>query len=454
MEKRASWGTRIGFIFAVAGSAIGLGNIWRFPYLVGNNGGAAFIAVYLICLLLIGFPVLISEILIGRTAQSSPCGAFRLLGRGRLWGWLGKMTILTGFIVSAFYSAVAGWILGYLFEAFTAQLTHFHSTEQATQHFNSLITNPIWTVGFHLLFISLSIAILFFGVRGGIERGNKFMMPMLFVVLLLLVVKGVSMPHAGEGLTFLLSPDWSSLTPTAIILALGQSFFTLSIGQGTMVTYGSYLSKRDNLVKSCVPIVIMDTLVAIFAAIAIFTIVFSVGLEPDSGPGLIFHTLPMVFSQIPGGYFFACLFFLLVFLAALTSEISALEPSIAYLVDERGWKRRSAVITCGIAAFLLGIPSALSFSTFSHVKFGSFNFLDLFDFMSTTILIPLGGLCAIVLVGWRWGFVQAWETLKHGSDAYFDRKPWLKRYFWFSIKFSAPVLIVIIFLHAMMTLSS
>lgn len=449
MEKRASWGSRIGFIFAVAGSAIGLGNIWRFPFLVGNNGGAAFIAIYLICLLLIGFPVLVAEILMGRTAQSSPSGTFELLGRSKVWGWIGKMTILTGFIVSAFYSAVAGWILGYLFEAFMAQLIHLNSTEKVANHFTALLANPYWTVGFHFLFLFLSCGILYFGVRQGIERGNKFMMPLLFAVLILLVIKGVSMPNAADGLTFLLSPDWSVLTPTAIILALGQSFFTLSLGQGTMVTYGSYLAKHDNLVKSCIPIVIMDTLVAIFAAIAIFTIVFSVGLEPDSGEGLLFLTLPMVFSQIPGGYFFACLFFLLVFLAALTSEISALEPSIAYLM-EKGWKRRPAVVACGIGAFLLGLPSALSFSVFKDVKFGEMSFLGLFDFTATTILIPLGGLFAVLLAGWRWGFSHVWESLKHGSDAYFDKRPWLKSYFWITIKFSAPVLIILIFLHALL----
>jgi len=448
MDKRASWGSRIGFIFAAAGSAIGLGNIWRFPYLVGNHGGAAFIAVYLICLLLIGFPVLISEILIGRTAQSSPCGAFRSLGRGRGWAWIGRMTIITGFIVSAFYSAVAGWILGYLYETILGQTTSFHTPGEAAQHFTSVLGDPFWTVGFHFLFITLSAGILFFGVRKGIELGNKVMMPLLFAVLIALVIKGLTMHGAMDGMEFLLSPDWSVLTPTAIILALGQSFFTLSLGQGTMVTYGSYLGKQDNMVKSCVPIVVMDTLVAFLAAIAIFTIVFSVGLQPGSGPGLIFMTLPVVFSQIPGGYFFACLFFLLVFLAALTSEISALEPAIAYLVDEKKWRRRTAVIVCWLGAFILGVPSALSFSTFKDVSFGGMNFLDLFSFTSTSILVPLGGFCAAVLVGWRWGFANAWNALKEGFAAYFDARPWLKRYFWFCIKFSAPILIVFILLHA------
>lgn len=447
MVTRDSWGSRIGFIFAVAGSAIGLGNIWRFPYIVGHHGGAAFIAIYLICLALIGFPVLISEILIGKKTQTSPSGAFRMLGGNWTWAWLGRMTILTGFIVSAFYSAVAGWILGYLFEALFGRIDQFHSAEAATDHFNALVQNPLWTVGFHCLFLLLATGVLFFGVRKGIERANKWMMPLLFGLLILLVIKGVTMPSAAKGLSFLLAPDWSILTPSALIIALGQSFFTLSLGQGTMVTYGSYLGKKENLVKSCIPIVLLDTLVALLASVAIFTIVFSVGLEPGSGPGLIFHTLPLVFSQIPGGYLLSCFFFLLVFLAAISSEISALEPSIAFFVDERGWKRSHAVMACGFCAFLVGVPSALSFSTFKDTTLWGMNFLDLFDFVSTSILIPLGGFFAVVLVGWWWGFAKAWISLEEGSEDFYEKRMWLKKYFKICIKFIAPILIVLVFYH-------
>ncbi len=276
MEKqREHWGSRLGFILAVAGSAVGLGNIWRFPYVVGEAGGSAFILVYFLCLLLVGFPVLIAEILIGKTSQKDPSGAFLALG-GKRWQWAGKLTILTGFIVSSFYSAVAGWILGYFVEAMRDSLTHFQCAEEAQDFYCHLIQSPYWVLSFHFLFAALSTFVLYFGVRHGIERGNKIMMPLLFLILIFIVIKGVLLPNGFEGVRFLLKPDWTILTPTAILLALGQSFFTLSCGQGTMVTYGSYLSKKENIIKNCFPILLMDTLVALLAAIAIFAIVFSV----------------------------------------------------------------------------------------------------------------------------------------------------------------------------------
>lgn len=445
---RDSWGSRLGFIFAVAGSAVGLANIWRFPYVVGQNGGAAFILVYLFCLLLIGFPVFMCEMLIGRTTQTSPSGAFRQLGNNAAWSWAGKWTIITGFIVSSFYSAVAGWILGYLCEAIRGNITNFESTEHAVVHYQSLMENPWWGLTFHFLFLLFCVGVLFLGVRKGIERGNKIMMPMLIIVLLLLVVKGLMMPNAAEGLRFLFTPDWSKLTPAAFLIALGQSFFTLSVGQGTMVTYGSYLGRAENLVKSCFPIVLMDTAISLLSAIAIFTIVFSVGMEPGSGTGLIFHTLPWVFSQIPGGYIVAVLFFLLVVLAAMTSEISALEPSIAYLVDEHGWKRKHAVLVCGLGAFILGIPCALSYSTLKDYTFFNETFFDFVVFLASSILIPIGGFFAVILVGWKWGVGNALKQLKLGASDLFERHPWLRIYFWLCFKYTAPILMIIVFLDA------
>lgn len=444
---RVSWGSKLGFIFAVVGSAVGLANIWRFPYIVGQNGGAAFIFVYLMCLLLIGFPVFMSEILIGRTTQTSPSGAFEALGHSRKWGWAGKMTIATGFLVSSFYSAVAGWILGYLVEAIKGNVSSFQSTSQAISHYEGLMGSPLWGVTFHFAFIAICTAVLFLGVRSGIERGNKIMMPMLFAVLILLAGWGLTMPNADKGLSFLLTPEWSALTPMAILTALGQAFFTLSLGQGTMVTYGSYLNKKENLISSCLPIVAMDTLVSILAAVAVFTIVFSVQLEPDSGPGLIFHTLPWAFSQIPFGHVIAVLFFLLIVIAALTSEISAMEPTIAYLIDEWGWNRNRAVAACAIGAFLLGIPSALSFSLLEEYKLAGMNFLELMDFLATGILIPIGGLFAVVLVGWKWGIGNALKSMKEGAETTFTKNPWLGKYFWFCFKYSAPILIGLILIN-------
>lgn len=449
---RASWGSKLGFIFAVAGSAIGLANIWRFPYIVGKHGGAAFIIVYLLCLLLMGFPVFMSEMLIGRTTQTSPSGAFRKLSGGSaFWSGAGKMTILTGFIVSSFYSAVAGWILGYLVEATAGRITSFESTAHAASHYGALIDNPIWSLAFHFLFIAICTGVLYLGVREGIERGSKWMMPLLFIVLFFLVIRGLTLPNTHEALTFLFTPDWSVLTPTAVIIAMGQAFFTLSVGQGTLVTYGSYLKKDSNLVTNCFPVVIMDTLVSILAAIAVFTIVFSVGMEPDSGPGLIFHTLPWAFSHIGGGYFLAVLFFLLVVIAALTSEISAMEPAIAYLIDERGWKRKPAVIACGLGVFLLGIPSALSYNLLKDYTIHGVNFLDALAFICSSILIPVGGLAAVLLAGWKWGIGNAIMNLKEGAESLFNRHPWLGRYFWLCIKYTAPILILLVFLNALVS---
>lgn len=445
--KRGSWGSKLGFIFAVAGSAVGLANIWRFPYIVGENGGAAFIIVYLLCLLLIGFPVFMSEILIGRTTQTSPSGAFAELGGSRKWGWAGKLTILTGLLVSAFYSAVAGWILGYLIEAIKGNVSNFENSGDAVGHYQALMDSPLWGLSFHFFFLLICIGVLLLGVRSGIERGNKIMMPLLFCVLIFLAIWGLTMPNAHKGLTFLLTPDWSALTPQAFLIALGQAFFTLSLGQGTMVTYGSYLDKRESLLSSCVPVVVMDTVISLLAAVAVFTIVFSVELEPNSGPGLVFHTLPWAFSQIPFGHFLAVLFFLLVVLAALTSEISAMEPTIAYLIDEWGWKRRSAVLACGTVAFIFGIPAALSYSALKHHSVAGMAYLDLMSFAATGILIPVGGLFAVILVGWKWGVSKALVHLKEGSDALFERHQWLNWYFRICFKYTAPLLILLVLLN-------
>lgn len=447
MVTRGSWGSRIGFIFAVVGSAVGLANIWRFPYVVGQHGGAAFVFVYLICLFLIGFPVFISEILIGRTTQTSPSGAFTSLG-GKSWGWAGKMTIFTGFLVSAFYSAVAGWVLGYLIEAVMGRVSCFETAEAVVSHHRCLMDSPFWGLSFHFCFLVCCIGVLLFGVRGGIERGNKIMMPMLFAVLIFLACWGLTMPKAGIGLKFLFTPDWSALTPHTCLMALGQAFFTLSLGQGTMVTYGSYLEKKGNLLGNCIPVIIMDTTVSLLSAIAVFTIVFAVDLEPNSGPGLIFHTLPWVFSQIPAGHALAVLFFLLIVLAALTSEISAMEPTIAYLIDEWGFKRSSAVLVCGIGAFLLGIPAALSYSVLKDVTFLGMNYLDIMDTLATSILIPAGGFFAVLLVGWKWGAFSAIANLKIGAERLFDRQRWLYYYFWLAFKYAAPALIILVFLNA------
>lgn len=443
--KRASWKSRVGFVFAAAGSAIGLANIWRFPYIVGQYGGAAFVCLYLVCLFLIGFPVFISEVLIGRTTQKNPMGAFKELGKTKIWAGTGFFTVITGFIISSFYSVIAGWVLGYLVAAILGQLNHFSNPEQVHSFFNSIVGNPFWGIGFHFCFMFLCFGLLFLGVRKGLEKGSKIMVPFLIIILIVLAINGITLPGGSEGLSYYLKPNWSLLTPTAFLMALGHSFFTLSLGQGTMITYGSYLGSKDNIPKSCFPIAIIDTSIALLAGLAIFPIVFAVGLSPDSGPPLVFYTLPLVFSKLSGGYILALLFFLLLTLAALTSEISAMEPMIAYLIDQKKWSRKKSVILVSLGAFLLGVPAALSnFITHKFTIFGH-NFFDLISVVALEIMVPIGGFLAVLLIGWRWGLKAAYEKLKLGTGKFFEENLGIKGYFWFTIKYLAPALIILIF---------
>ena len=447
---RETWQSRLGFMFAAAGSAVGLANIWRFPYVVGSSGGAAFVILYLVCLALIGIPVFVAEVLIGRHTQASPSAAFQKLAprAPKLWGIFGKGTILTGFIVSSFYSVVAGWILGYLVQAFAGNLTSFTSGSEAAQHYQTLIANPAWVLGYHALFICLCGGLLFFGVQHGIERGSKIMMPLLFILLIGLAVRGLMLPGAWKGVEFLISPNWHEVTPTVVIVALGQAFFTLSLGQGTMVTYGSYLRRGDNILGSCLPVILMDTVVSLLAAVAVMTIVFSAGLAPTAGESLLFETLPIVFSSTPGGYLFGVGFFLLVTLAAVTSEISAMEPAIAYLMEKK-LSRHLATACVTLGGFLLGIPCALSFSYFSGYTFLGETFFGAVAFVATAIMIPLGGFAAVVLVGWGWGPRRAIESLRTGAEELFNRRPWIGAYFSFCFKYVAPTLIALVFIHAL-----
>jgi len=447
-ETRESWKSKTGFIFAALGSAVGLGSIWRFPYVVGQNGGAAFILLYLIFLALIGFPILISEILVGRTAQLSPAGAFKKVGKNKFWGLSGKLVIFTGLIISSFYSVIAGWMLGYLIEAILGHL-NFSNASLALKHFDMLSSSAFWSVGFHFLFMALSILILFFGVRKGIEQKSKIMMPLLIVVVIILVIKGITLPSASKGLKFLLSPRWDLVTPAGILIALGQAFFTLSLGQGTMVTYGSYLSKKEDIPKTCFPVVLLNTIIAILVGIAIFTIVFSQDLEPGAGPSLIFETLPIVFAKMKLGYLISIFFFLLVTLAALTSEISALEPFISYLIDEKGWKRKKASIFTGSLAFLIGLPSALSFGLLKRYTLFGLNFFDCISFLSVNILVPLGGFLIVILVSYIWGIKKAFDHLKVSKEAFFHHRPWVALYFKVCLKYISPILIILILLNVL-----
>lgn len=447
-NPREQWGSKIGFILAAAGSAVGLGNIWRFPYLAGQNGGAAFIFVYIICVIAIGIPVLIAEILIGRTAQKNPVGSFKYLTNSKFYHGIGGMGVVAGFVILSFYSVVAGWTIGYLFEAITGSLLNYDIATEASNHFFVLTHNPLWNVTLLIVFMALTMGIVYFGVQKGIELGSKIMMPLLFVLLVGLMIYGLTLDTSFKGLDYLFNPDWSKINSAVVLAALGQAFFSLSLGMGAMLTYGSYLTKKDNIPASSVWIAFLDTSVAIIAGICIFSVVFATGQNPDVGPSLIFRTLPVVFAKMPGGQYFAIFFFVALSLAALTSTVSLLEVVTAYFVDEKGWKRKNAVIVFGTLVTLVGIPSALSFNALENYKLLGKTFFDLTEFISSNLMLPIGGFFIAIFVGWLWDFDRVKELVKEGSEKLFDQFPWLMNFWKIILRFIAPVLIIIVLLSS------
>ncbi|MCB0731112.1 MAG: sodium-dependent transporter [Ignavibacteriae bacterium] len=448
-QKRENFGSKLGFVLAAAGSAVGLGNIWAFPYVVGSNGGAAFIIVYLLCVSIIGLPVLLAEVLIGRTSQRNPVGAFKSLSNSKFWHSVGGMGIVAGFVILSFYAVVAGWSFGYIFEALSGHFIHFVQPQEAVDHFNSLTGSPFWIVGMLALFMLLTMIIVVFGVQKGIEKGSKIMMPLLFILLIGVMIRGITLEGSSAGIEFLFNPDWSKISGTTVIIALGQAFFTLSLGMGAMLTYGSYMSKKDNVVTSAAEIVVIDTSIALIAGIAIFTSVFAIGLDPSEGVGLIFHTLPIVFSKMTGGYLFSIIFFILLFIAALTSAISLLEVVTSYFVDEKKWDRKKAVFILGFIAFLLGIPSALSFNLMADFKIFGMNVFDLAFYITFNIMLPLGGFLISIFVAWIWGLDKAVIELKKGAEKLFESSMWQISLWKLFLKYFAPISIFIVLLNSL-----
>lgn len=448
-QPRENFGSKLGFILAAAGSAVGLGNIWAFPYVVGSNGGAAFIIVYLLCVAIIGLPVLLAEILLGRTTQRNPVGAFKALSNSKFWHAVGGMGIVAGFVIFSFYAVVAGWSFGYIYEAFSGVFFEFSAADKAIDHFNSLTGNPFWIIGMLLIFMLITMGIVVFGVKKGIEKGSKILMPLLFVLLIGVMIRGLTLEGSGAGLTFLFDPDWSKISGSTVLVALGQAFFTLSLGMGAMLTYGSYMSKKDNAISSSVQIVILDTSIAIIAGVAIFTAVFAIGLNPSEGVGLIFHTLPLVFSKMTGGYFISIIFFILLFIAALTSAMSLLEVVTSYFVDEINWSRKKAVLILGMIAFIFGLPSALSFNLLSDFLIFGMNVFDLAFYITFNIMLPLGGFLIAIFVAWVWGFDKAVLELKQGAEKIFEKASWQISIWKIFLKYFAPVLIFIVLLNSL-----
>ncbi len=402
--ERESWASRWGFILAAAGSAIGLGNIWRFPYLAGENGGAAFLLIYLVCIILIGYPLMINEMVVGRKTHRNPVGAFRELAPNTPWWLVGSLGVLAGFTILSFYSIVAGWSLAYIYKTVVGALTP--GTDFAGMfvgHITSLWEPIIW----HAVFMGLTILVVAGGINKGIQRAVQVLMPLLFILLLVLIGRALTLPGAGAGLTFYLAPDFSEITGRTLLSAVGQAFFSLSLGMGAMITYGSYLRDKDEIAGNGAAVVGLDTLIAVMGGFAIFPAVFALGYDPAAGPGLTFITLPAVFAEMSGGVFFGFLFFTLLAIAALTSAISLLEVVVAWLVDQHRWPRVRAAVVLGVVIFLVGLPATLGYNVLSGVTFLGMDLLDTYDFISGNIMLPLGGLLTAIFVGYVWGTKNA-----------------------------------------------
>ena len=440
--NRVTFGSKIGVILATVGCAVGLGNIWRFPYMLGSNGGAAFLLVYLLCILLLGLPVMITEFFIGRHTNRNAAGAFKELAPGTKWSLIGYNGVLAAFLILGFYSVVAGWTLEYILQAFSGSLSDKTATDFTTDFNNfstGLIRPIIWTV----TFIVLTHAIIIFGVKSGIERASKIMMPLLFLFLLILAIRSVTLPNASEGLTFLFQPDFSKINSSVILSAMGQAFFSLSIGMGCLITYASYFKKETNLQTTALQVTVLDTLVAVLAGIMIFPAVFSFGITPTAGPELVFITLPNVFAQLPMGSVWSAIFFILLALAALTSTISMHEVATAYVHEEHKMSRNKAAWVVSAGAIILGVLSSLSFGVLKDFTIGGMIFFDFLDYLTAKIMLPLGGMLICIFAGTRVErkVIKA-ELTNEGTIPFYFFNTYA-----FFMKYVAPIAIGLIFLH-------
>lgn len=439
---REQWGSRLGFILAAAGSAIGLGNIWRFPYVTAENGGGAFVVVYLACILLICLPYLFAELALGRNSQKNPVGAIAAIKKGTPWMLVGGLCVLTGVFILSYYSIVAGWALGYIFKPFIA------SGADSSAYFASFVADPATVLPLAAGFMLITILVVYGGVEQGIERWAKVLMPVLLVLMLVVIFRAVTLPGAGAGLDFYLNPDFSKIDGTVILAGLGQAFFSLSLGMGAMITYGSYLPKKENLIVSGGYVALFDTIIALMAGLMIFPALFAMDQDPGSGgPPLIFEVLPEVFATMPLGSFISAAFFVLLSIAALTSMVSLLEVVISYFVDETSWSRTKSVWIVGGFTFLMGVPSGLAWggSTFLTEEislFGVTGFFGIMDYIWGNISLALGALLISVFVGWSWGTGRAIEELQQGSgDTFTGIAPKIWSIF---LQYVCPVVIAII----------
>ena len=445
--ERANFGSRLGVILATAGSAVGLGNVWRFPYMAGENGGAVFIIIYVACVLLLGIPCMISEFIIGRHGRCNTARAFHKLAEGNGWSLIGYMGVLTGFLITGYYAVVAGWCIQYVWASLAGYMTG--SPDYFQQYFNELSADPVKPVLWTVVILAITYLIIEHGVRNGIERASKAMMPTLFLLLLVIVVASCMLPDANKGIEFLFYPDFSKINSDVFLAALGQSFYSLSIAMGCLCTYASYFSKQTNLTKSAIQIGVIDSMVAILAGLMIFPAAFSVGVSPDSGPSLIFITLPNVFSQAFAsmpvlGYIISLLFFVLLSLAALTSLMSLHEVSTAFFQEELDISRKKAALIVTVATAIIGAICSLSLGAVdTTLTFLGETLFDWFDFITGQIFLPMVGFLTCIFIGW---FVPH-KVVRDEFTNQGTLRGQFFHFYLFMVKYVCPLGILFIFLH-------
>lgn len=438
--------TKTGVIAATVGSAVGLGNIWRFPYETGVHGGGAFLVVYVLCVFLVGIPVIVAEFILGRGTHSNAKGAVQQLCPGSCMRWFPLLGVLASILILSFYSVVAGWILRYLYQALTGALSG-NTPQQYSEMFGSFVSNTWESVGYTLLFLSINYMIMRRGVQKGIERISNILMPLLFVILVIFCVNSLLMDKAVEGLDFLLRPDFSKITPAVVVGAMGQAFFSLSVGLGCLLTYSSYFNDRTPLVKNAVTIGLLDTLVAVMAGVMIFPAVFSFGMSAEAGPKLVFEILPSIFQQLPCAYVWSVIFFVLLLFASLTSTISMSETCIACFIEELKMSREKATILNTVICMALGVLCALSFGVLGDFTVCGKTLFDLFDFVSSNILLPVGGIFFSVFVGWVVDKRFMNSQLTNNGEG--KMKGWVRVPIMFCIRIVSPLSIMLIFLYGL-----
>jgi len=437
------WSSRLAFILAASGSAIGLGNIWKFPYLLGEHGGGAFVLIYLLCVLGIGLPIMMAETMMGRQGRQSPINTMATLAdeahASHAWRYVGWLGVMAGFLILSYYSVIAGWSMAYIFKMGGGFLDNV-TPEAAKRTFEDLKSSPDTQLVWHTAFMTATAIIVSKGVNQGLERVTRIMMPGLLLMLFALDLYALGSGGFAEGMTFLFKPDFDKLTGESVLVAMGQAFFSLGLGMGSIMVYGSYLPDHVSIARSTVFVAFMDTLVALMAGVAIFPIVFSNHLSPGMGPGLIFETLPIAFGQMPGGTLFGTLFFILVFFAAITSAIALIEPAVAWLTENRGLNRSQASLYAGTACWILGIGTLLSFNNWATATWFGKNVFELIDFITADLMLPAGGILIAIFAGWIMNQRESEKELELGSRY---------RYWQILTKYVAPASVFIVFAHAM-----